>query len=173
MSVPVRDKVTGEPKKDVKGNVIKEPLAMSTHDAPNPDAPWHRGTGREGGKPHHSWFIGYAPADKPQVAFAVLVEYGGSGGGAAGAVAKDLVSLCISHGHLKLPVAATKPAGAGVPVAAASDEDVLTDADASAVEARANVPMSVPAAAAPLAPAEGVELLRDMPVTTRAGANPE
>jgi penicillin-binding protein 2 len=31
----------------------------------------------------HGWFAGFAPADDPQVAFAVLVEHGGSGGASA------------------------------------------------------------------------------------------
>ena len=173
VSVPVLNPRTGQPLTGADGKVVNLPLPLSTHDAPNPKAPWHRGTGREGGKPHHSWFIGYAPADKPQIAFAVLVEYGGSGGGAAGSVANQLIQLCINHGHLKPPVATTNPADAVVPVAAAADEDVPTGADAGAVEAGANVPMSVPAVAAPLAPPQGVELLRDVPVTTRAGVNAE
>jgi penicillin-binding protein A len=32
------------------------------------------------GQAPHSWFIGYAPADDPQIAIAVIVENGGSGG---------------------------------------------------------------------------------------------
>ena len=35
------------------------------------------------GKPPHAWFIGFAPADDPQVAVAVLVEDGGSLGSEA------------------------------------------------------------------------------------------
>ncbi len=35
----------------------------------------------------HAWFAGYAPADNPQVAFAVLLEEGGHGGAAAAPVA--------------------------------------------------------------------------------------
>ena len=37
------------------------------------------GRARRPGEPH-SWFIGFAPADNPQVAIAVLVERGGRGG---------------------------------------------------------------------------------------------
>ena len=39
----------------------------------------------------HAWFIGYAPYEKPQIAFAVIVENGGHGGSAAGPVAAALV----------------------------------------------------------------------------------
>ncbi len=35
----------------------------------------------------HGWFAGFAPADEPQVAFAVLVEHGGSGGTSAAPIA--------------------------------------------------------------------------------------
>jgi len=39
----------------------------------------------------HAWFMGYAPYDKPQVAFAIFIEHGGHGGSAAGPVAKAIV----------------------------------------------------------------------------------
>ncbi|MGB4187104.1 MAG: penicillin-binding transpeptidase domain-containing protein, partial [Limnochordia bacterium] len=31
----------------------------------------------------HAWFIGFAPAENPRIAVAVLVEHGGYGGGSA------------------------------------------------------------------------------------------
>ncbi len=43
-----------------------------------------------GGRPDHAWFVGYAPADHPKVAFAVVLEDGGSGGKVAGPIAKEL-----------------------------------------------------------------------------------
>lgn len=42
------------------------------------------------GKPH-SWFIGYAPADAPEVAFVVVVEAGGHGSDVAAPIAKRLL----------------------------------------------------------------------------------
>lgn len=147
LKVEVRDPVTGKVLTDEKGKPVMEQVALSTHDAPNPKAPWYRGTGREGGRPHHSWFIGYAPAQNPQIAFAVMVEYGGSGGGAAGAVASKVVELCIAHDYLKLaPKGEKNVAAATLPAAT-----------------------SLPTAAALLAPAPEVELLHDVvPATTRA-----
>lgn len=67
-----------------------------------------RGTGRAAGyrnitvagktgtaeNPHgedHAWFIGYAPADKPRIAFCVLVENGGSGGKIAAPIAREII----------------------------------------------------------------------------------
>ena len=39
----------------------------------------------------HAWFIAYAPAEKPQIAVAVLVEHGGHGGAAAAPIAKKVI----------------------------------------------------------------------------------
>jgi penicillin-binding protein 2 len=48
----------------------------------------------------HAWFMGYAPADHPQVAFCVLVEYGEAGGRVAGSIAHDVLVDCVKHGYL-------------------------------------------------------------------------
>jgi penicillin-binding protein 2 len=39
----------------------------------------------------HSWFIAFAPADKPKIAVAVIVEHGGHGGGAAAIAARRVI----------------------------------------------------------------------------------
>jgi penicillin-binding protein 2 len=39
----------------------------------------------------HAWFIAYAPAERPQIAVAVLVEHGGHGGAAAAPVARKVI----------------------------------------------------------------------------------
>ncbi len=39
----------------------------------------------------HAWFMGYAPFENPQIAFAVFVEHGGHGGSAAGPVAAAVI----------------------------------------------------------------------------------
>lgn len=50
------------------------------------------GTAETGGnKPDHAWFAGYVPADRPEYAFVVVLEHGGSGSRAAGPVARELV----------------------------------------------------------------------------------
>ena len=48
-----------------------------------------------------SWFIGFAPAEDPQIAFAVLVENGGQGAKAAAPVAARLVAKAASLGYIK------------------------------------------------------------------------
>jgi len=42
------------------------------------------------GEPH-AWFIGYAPANNPQIAFCILVENGGSGGKVAAPIAREII----------------------------------------------------------------------------------
>jgi peptidoglycan glycosyltransferase len=50
------------------------------------------GTAELGGRGEpHSWFIGFAPADNPQIAIAVLVERGGRGGERAAPLAGSLL----------------------------------------------------------------------------------
>jgi penicillin-binding protein 2 len=53
-----------------------------------------------GGRPDHAWFAGYVPADRPKIAFAVVLEHAGSGGHAAGPVAKRFVDAMLQHGLL-------------------------------------------------------------------------
>ena len=53
------------------------------------------------GKPDHAWFAGYAPADKPRYAFVVVLEHGGSGGKAAGPVAREMVRCLSQQGLLR------------------------------------------------------------------------
>ena len=38
----------------------------------------------------HAWFIGFAPADNPRIAIAVIIENGGSGGGVAAPAARQI-----------------------------------------------------------------------------------
>lgn len=39
----------------------------------------------------HAWFVGFAPVDKPQIAFAVIVEHGGHGGSSAAPIARRVL----------------------------------------------------------------------------------
>jgi penicillin-binding protein 2 len=51
-----------------------------------------------GGKPDHAWFAGYVPADRPRIAFAVVLENAGSGGQAAGPVARRFIESLLELG---------------------------------------------------------------------------
>lgn len=97
---PQRDEL-GRIMRDAGGRVIRLTLApISTHAHPNPLAPWYRGTPAKEDRAAHAWFVGYAPAENPRLAFAVMIEYGGSGGAAAGALGKRLLDACLAHGYL-------------------------------------------------------------------------
>ena len=48
-----------------------------------------------GDKVAHSWFIGFAPADKPKIAFAVIVENGGYGASVAVPLARRVVQAAL------------------------------------------------------------------------------
>lgn len=43
----------------------------------------------------HAWFIGFAPADQPKAAVAVLIENGGAGGKVAAPLAQELLALAL------------------------------------------------------------------------------
>lgn len=44
----------------------------------------------------HSWFISFAPYDKPQIAIAVIVEEGGVGGGIAAEITRELIKTYLN-----------------------------------------------------------------------------
>jgi hypothetical protein len=87
----------------------------------------------------HAWFAGFAPAAKPRIAFAVLVEHGGHGGSVSAPVAVEIVENYfdtvvppeernpprVSHrGERRLSATADKPVAEARPAAkpAASEE---------------------------------------------------
>ncbi|MDP9173386.1 MAG: penicillin-binding transpeptidase domain-containing protein [Planctomycetota bacterium] len=93
------------PKRDKNGaQVIVD--GRYQHDTIDLDAPgtegWYHSIGPS---KHmvHAWFIGYAPAKNPRVAFCVMVQYGETGGVVAGAIAHDVLEACYRHGYLGQP----------------------------------------------------------------------
>lgn len=61
------------------------------------------GTAETDDEADHALFAGYAPADAPRVAFAVVLEHAGGGGDAAGPVARRLVETLASLVYLGDP----------------------------------------------------------------------
>jgi penicillin-binding protein 2 len=60
------------------------------------------GTAETGGNlPDHAWFAGYVPADRPRIAFVVLLEHAGSGGQVAGPLAREFVHAMLRAGLLE------------------------------------------------------------------------
>lgn len=102
-AIKLRDPATGQVLLDEKGRPRLEILDPSTPTNPNPRAPWYRGFGDGGRELSHAWYVGFAPAERPRVAFAVMAEYGGSGGKAAAAIARQVLTACVENGYLTPP----------------------------------------------------------------------
>ena len=49
------------------------------------------GTAQVGRGEPHGWIVGFAPVERPRLSFAVFLEHGGQGGGAASTLAADIV----------------------------------------------------------------------------------
>ena len=45
----------------------------------------------------HAWYIAFAPAEAPRIAIAVIVENGGTGGGAAAPIARQIIQEALSQ----------------------------------------------------------------------------
>ncbi|HEX8912044.1 MAG TPA: penicillin-binding transpeptidase domain-containing protein, partial [Humisphaera sp.] len=123
-ALPKRDPATGQQLRDeVTGKLRWDFPDPNSQFYTNPDKrfAWYRAYGDDGKDLNHAWYIGFAPAENPKVAFAVMVEYGGSGGMAAGAVARQTLTACVETGYLE-PGAA--PAG---PKAGARPAELLHD----------------------------------------------
>jgi len=67
------------------------------------------GTAQAGRGEDHAWFAGFAPAENPKIAFAVIIEHGGHGGETAGPIAREIVKACKTHGYLDGRPAAPAP----------------------------------------------------------------
>ncbi|MBA3273949.1 MAG: hypothetical protein H0T11_08790 [Chthoniobacterales bacterium] len=108
--------------RDEKGVVKRIPFETTSHLNRQGPISWYRGFEKDGKTVNHAWFIGYAPAEKPVIAFAVMIEYGGSGGHAAASVANGLLDACARRGYFGQEIQRMQPAdGATAPVARASE----------------------------------------------------
>lgn len=74
------------------GTATAPPLKIDSNDDGKPDAVVASGD--------HAWFAGFAPYQRPQIAFTVFLEYAGSGGQNAAPVAKEALRLCEKFGYL-------------------------------------------------------------------------
>lgn len=59
------------------------------------------GTAQNPPKPDHAWFVGYAPAENPEVVFAVIVENAGHGGAIAAPIVGELVRTYWQNSRLR------------------------------------------------------------------------
>jgi cell division protein FtsI/penicillin-binding protein 2 len=88
--------------KDANGNPIRTKLMPVHPGYGEGSTPWYRSSNKtDAYGVVHSWYMGYAPADNPQVAICVLIEYAGAGGSvAAGPVASHMLEACKQAGYL-------------------------------------------------------------------------
>lgn len=99
-SVVLREPGTNKVLRDPQtGKIQRKYFEPLTAENPNGMA-WYRGSGNSFTDLAHAWYIGFAPADKPRIAFCVFVEYGGSGGVAAAPIATGMLEACVKHGYL-------------------------------------------------------------------------
>ena len=45
----------------------------------------------------HAWFAAVAPAEKPKIAVAVIIEHGGHGGSAAAPIAREMIEVYLAE----------------------------------------------------------------------------
>lgn len=110
-SIKLRDE-QGNILLDEKGRPRRKYFEPNTAEHPNLQVPWYMGFGPNA-QISHAWYIGFAPADRPRIAFAVLVEYGGSGGIAGASIARGVIEKCIAYGYLSVGSTARVVAGTG------------------------------------------------------------
>ena len=89
---------------DENGKPLGYEIEYGSRENPNPEIAWYRAsdidakTGKARGT--HGWAIGFAPADKPQIAFAVYVEYGNKGNYSAGSIVGPMLDACVKRKYL-------------------------------------------------------------------------
>ena len=88
--------------RDAFAAVVNEPggTGYGRADLPDVRIAGKTGTAQAGAGDDHAWFVGFAPAESPRIAFAVIVEHGGHGGETAGPIAREIVKACKAHGYL-------------------------------------------------------------------------
>ncbi|MDG2990000.1 penicillin-binding protein 2 [Candidatus Synechococcus calcipolaris G9] len=60
------------------------------------------GTGEDPPRPHHTWFGGYAPADKPEIVVVAFAENSGGGGGSVGGpMVLNVIQAYVKHNSSK------------------------------------------------------------------------
>ena len=72
----------------------------------------------------HAWFVGYAPAEKPEIAFAIVIEHGGHGGTSAAPVARQVLEVFFEDRLPKEPPPKTDKDASAPQIRAASRPEV-------------------------------------------------
>lgn len=86
---------TAETLTDMMVEVVDEGTGTAAQ-IPGVDVAGKTGTAEVAEGEPHAWFICFAPAYDPEIAVAVLIEHGGSGGRAAAPVAREVIEQALS-----------------------------------------------------------------------------
>ncbi len=100
----IMGKTPGETKIDELRNLMKEVVLRGTAKKMRIQGLTCAGKTGTAENPHgesHSWFIGFAPADNPLVAWSVIIERGGYGSRSALPMARELLLSAINKGYFK------------------------------------------------------------------------
>lgn len=91
------DPVTSEIIKDIMVKVVDEGTGKNAR-IKNIKVAGKTGTAENQSNKNHAWFIGFAPADNPKVAVAIVLEEDGSTGGSAAApIGRDIMKYVIDN----------------------------------------------------------------------------
>lgn len=92
----VIDKKTAHSLRDMMVDVVKSGTGVKAKTSKTVIA-GKTGTAEVSGKEKsHAWFVGFAPAENPEVAIAVIIEHGGSGGSVAAPIASKILRKALT-----------------------------------------------------------------------------
>ncbi|WP_052108287.1 penicillin-binding protein 2 [Aerolutibacter daejeonensis] len=114
---------------------------------------------------HQALFVGYAPADNPKIAVAVVVEHGGYGGSTAAPIARKIFDAWLL-GKMPEPPAPSAASRPGTPLAGAIAAPVAVGTSASATTQPAVTPATTTAPSVRPSPAS-----QDAPARTATPTN--
>jgi len=101
---------------------------------------------------HHAWFVGYAPADNPEIVVTAIVENGGGGGATAAPLVREVLAAYFYKTRGIVP-AALAPSGIARPSTPTAPSAAIVDSGSSDLEIPPADDASEPAGIAPaLAP---------------------
>jgi penicillin-binding protein 2 len=78
-------------------SVTQDGTAKGVFSGFGPTVAGKTGTAQVAGKDDYAWFVGYAPAEKPQYVVAVVIEQGGHGGSVAGPAAREILAALLGE----------------------------------------------------------------------------
>jgi penicillin-binding protein 2 len=119
VSPQVTHEVTGPPEfwSSLRSALVEVIDTGTAKSAQIRDVHWAGKTGsaeHQHGTKTHSWFVGFAPADRPTIAVCVLVESGGHGGEVSAPIARDIVKRYLNSSKADANLVASSSSSAAL-----------------------------------------------------------